>query len=58
MIYFKTATERNLHKKMLELCGLAPIRLEFGRSNKYPIMVLVLPTVQYHYLVMFNLENS
>jgi hypothetical protein len=23
-----------------------------------PIMVLVLPTVQYHYLVMFNLENS
>jgi len=33
-----------------EICGV--------NHGFMPIMVLVLPTVQYHYLVMFNLENS
>lgn len=40
--WLKVVLERNLHLKVLELCGLAPMRVILGRSNKYLTSGLVL----------------
>jgi hypothetical protein len=35
---FKVVLERNLHLKMLELCGPALIGLKPSKSNRYPMV--------------------